>query len=165
MAGVQGDGGVSGILLQDAHKLAKLVVLCLSLSASVSELAAQTPNGLIARCGASSGTAYYFSDPLLNPEGPQWVEDGLSNGQIILTSIDGEWDIKFSDVRGGNSYREDGAVVIKVGENKGKLNIVAAHPNYVDTYTFNLFDREVVWTSHKLGPLPPKVAIYRAECE
>jgi len=35
---------------------------------------------------------------------------------------------------------------------------------YTDIYTFDAGTSEVVWSSHKIGTLVKKVAIYRADC-
>ncbi|PWL35002.1 MAG: hypothetical protein DCO97_11565 [Marivita sp. XM-24bin2] len=47
-----------------------------------SAVAAQ--DGVIARCGASEGQGYFFHDPIMNPSGPEWADDGISNGKILL---------------------------------------------------------------------------------
>lgn len=119
---------------------------------------------VVAHCGASQGTGYFFHDERFNPTGPDWAEDGMSNGRIILVRDGDDWDILFSDAVGSFGYRQDGATVLLVGNNGDFLTIGAFHPNYVDTYTFDLSGLEVVWTSHKTGTAIQKVAIYRADC-
>jgi len=119
---------------------------------------------VVAHCGASQGTSYFFHDEIFNPEGPDWAEDGIGNGRIILVREAEDWDILFEDVFGSPGYRSDGATVILLAMNAQYITVGAFHPNYVDTYTFNLVANEVVWTSHKTGTFAPKVAIYRADC-
>ena len=67
---------------------------------------AQTSEGVIARCGASSGQAYFFKDELRNPEGGKWQQDGMSQGKIILVRLGEEWDMQLDDALGANSYRQ-----------------------------------------------------------
>ncbi len=100
----------------------------------------------------------------MNPSGPSWENDGISNGQILLVKLGQEWDIQFGDSIGSYGYRQDGAAVIALGSNNSMLNVGAFHPNYTDIYTFNMLSKEVLWTSHKIGTAITKVAIYRAEC-
>jgi len=44
------------------------------------------------------------------------------------------------------------------------LTIGAFRGTYVDIFTFNFSNNEVLWTSHKIGTAIAKVGIYRAEC-
>jgi hypothetical protein len=124
----------------------------------------QSGEGVVARCGASTGLSYFFFDEVMNPEGPDWSDDGLSNGNILLVRLGQEWDIQFGDSIGAYGYRQDGAGVIPLGNENGKLTVGAFHPNYTDIYTFNFADKEVLWTSHKIGTAITKVGVYRAEC-
>lgn len=126
------------------------------------EAAAQ--EGAIARCGASSGQGYFFWDELTNPDGPNWDDDAISNGKIVLIRLGDEWDIQFDDVAGASGYRQDGATVLVLGDNGTKLVVGAFRGTYSDVYTFDFTGRSVTWTSHKLGPIVAKVAIYQAEC-
>ncbi|MCR9148846.1 MAG: hypothetical protein NXH83_01600 [Rhodobacteraceae bacterium] len=127
-------------------------------------LAAQSSEGVIARCGASEGQGYFFHDPVMNPEGPDWSKDGISSGRIVLVRLGDEWDIQFDDIAGAYGYREDGARVIPLGGADNLLTVGAFRGTYVDIYTFNFAGNEVLWTSHKIGTAIGKVAIYRAEC-
>ena len=122
------------------------------------------PEGVLARCGASKGQGYFFHDSLMNPEGPNWDQDGISNGKIVLIKLGDEWDIQFGDAMQAYGYRQDGAVVMPLSIGDGKLTIGAFHNIYSDIYTFDFRGEEVVWTSHKLGPIVAKVAIYKAVC-
>lgn len=119
---------------------------------------------VVAHCGASQGISYYFYDEVFNPDAPGWVEDGISSGRIILVREGDEWDILFGDAAGSTSYRNDGAVVVLLAQNERFITVGAFTPFYSETYTFNLVDNEVVWTSHKTGTPVPKVAIYRSDC-
>ena len=137
-------------------------VVAATIGTSVSS---QSGEGVLARCGASSGVGYFFFDELFNPEGPDWSDDGISNGNILLVRLGDEWDIQFGDTLGAYGYRQDGAEVIPLGNASDKLTVGAFHPNYTDIYTFNFSGAEVVWSSHKIGPLMTKVAIYQADCQ
>jgi hypothetical protein len=101
----------------------------------------------------------------MNPEGPEWADDGISGGKIILVRLGNEWDIQFDDAFGASGYRQDGATVLVLGAADGKLTVGAFRGTYTEIYTFNFDGREVIWTSHKTGTFLPKVAIYRAECD
>jgi hypothetical protein len=129
-----------------------------------SSATAQLPEGVIARCGASKGHAYFFAAPM-NPDGPRWVEDGISNGKIVLVRLGDEWDIQFDDVLDSSGYRQDGARVMLLMQNESLVTVGAFSAQYVDIYTFDLDGREVAWTSNKHGPIAPKSAAYRAKCE
>lgn len=106
-----------------------------------------------------------FYDDIMNPDGPMWEEDGISDGKIVLVGLGDEWDIQFDDAAGAYGYRQDGAEVLVLGNTETKLTVGAFRVTYTDIYTFNFANREVIWTSHKIGTLVTKVAIYRAECE
>lgn len=121
--------------------------------------------GVIARCGASKGQGYYFKDPTFNPSGPNWTDDGLSNGKIILVRLGDEWDIQFDDFVGASSYRQQGAAVIPLSDVSGAFITIGAFAGtYTEIYTFDIQENEVVWTSHKTGTPIKKVAIYRSSC-
>lgn len=124
---------------------------------------AQSGEGVLLRCGASTGQGYFFYDEVMNPTGPSWDHDGIANGQILLVKLGQEWDIQFGDAIGAYGYRQDGAEVMPLGSSDSFLTVGAFHRYYTDIYTFNLLSNEVLWTSHKIGAIP-KVAIYRAEC-
>lgn len=121
-------------------------------------------DGVIARCGASEGQGYFFHDPVMYPNGPEWADDGISNGKLLLVRLGEEWDIQFGDTIGEYGYRQDGATVFPVGQTEDILTIGAFRGTYVDMYTFNFSNNEVLWTSHKIGTAIAKVGIYRAEC-
>ena len=125
---------------------------------------AAATEGALARCGASKGAGYFFHDEIWNPSGPEWTEDGLSNGKIVLIRLGDEWDILFDDTLGASGYRNDGAGVLPLGAAKNMLTVGVFHPNYSDIFTFDFEGSEVVWTSHKIGTPIAKVAIYRSEC-
>lgn len=121
--------------------------------------------GVLARCGPSKGQSYYFKDPVFNPNGPNWTEDGISNGKIILVRLGDEWDIQFDDFLGASGYRQQGAAVIPLSDDSGPLLTVGAFAgSYTEIYTFDMSQSEVVWTSHKTGTSIKKVAIYRSTC-
>lgn len=136
----------------------------IALVVTFSTLANATSAEVIARCGPSHGYGWYFQDPFWKPDGSSWMDDGISDGAIILERRGEDYDIRFSDVAGGFTYRSDGATVLLLGQEGGRMTVGAFRGNYADIYTFDLINAEVAWTSQKLGPLAPKVAVYRAEC-
>ena len=101
----------------------------------------------------------------MNPEGPGWNEDGMSNGRIILVKLGEEWDIQFDDSLGTSGYRQDGGKVLPLLQGPGMLTVGAFNKLYVDIYTFDFVRRKVAWSSNKIGPLVPRVAAYSADCE
>lgn len=151
-------------------RLVELIKVHLSLSFLlravflVSPIAASASEGAIARCGAPKGTGYFFFDELMNPNGPEWGDDGISDGKMVLISLGDEWDIQFDDIVGAYGYRQDGAEVIPLGASGEKFTIGAFRGTYTDVFTFDIARKEVVWTSHKIGTAIPKVAIYHAAC-
>jgi TPR repeat protein len=120
--------------------------------------------GVLARCGASSGYSYFFGDPAYKPSGSSWEEDGMSQGNILLVRLGDEWDIQFGDSIGAYGYRQDGASVLPLGQTETMLTVGVFGNTYVDLYTFNSTNKEVAWTSHKIGTDINKVAIFRADC-
>lgn len=127
-------------------------------------LSAQTFDGAIIRCGASTGHAFFFQNDL-NPHGPDWAEDALSSGKIVLIKLGDEWDIQFDDVAGSYGYRQDGARVLPIIQTESMITVGAFAAQYVDIYTFDLANRIVGWTSNKQGPFIPKTAAYSATCD
>jgi hypothetical protein len=124
----------------------------------------QQGDGVLMRCGASSGHGYFFYDELTNPSGPNWADDGISQGKIILIRLGEEWDIQFDDAVGAFGYRQDGAVVLPMLEKPGMLTVAAIGQNYVDIYTFDFIGKTVAWSSNKIGPIVAKVSAYSADC-
>ncbi len=137
------------------------IVIAAVISATHSAIAAE---GVLARCGASKGYGYFLYDEIMNPKGPSWNEDGISDGKILLVKLGDEWDIQFGDTVGEYGYRQDGAKVIPLGGADGKMTIGAFAGSYTDVYTFDFTQKEVVWSSHKIGTPIPKVGTYRANC-
>ncbi len=121
-------------------------------------------DGVLARCGASFGTGYFFHDDVTNPGGPEWSTDRITDGNLLLVRLGDEWDIQFGDSIGEYGYRQDGAEVIPLGQADGMLTVGAFRGTYTDIFTFDFEGDEVVWTSHKTGTVIKKVAVYRAEC-
>ncbi|GGL55761.1 hypothetical protein GCM10011392_07740 [Wenxinia marina] len=102
----------------------------------------------------------------MNPEGPGWEQDGISGGQTTLVSFGAaSWDIFFTDTIGSFSYSGDGATVVELGRYGNRLTIGAFRGTYTDVFTFDFASSELVWTSHKIGTMVSKVAVYRADCE
>lgn len=141
------------------------VLLLLIATLPVWNTSAESSDGVLARCGASKGRSYFLKDNITNPGGPNWEEDGITNGKIILVRLGKEWDIQFDDASGAYGYRQDGATVVTLGKFEDKLSIGAFRGTYSDIYTFDFSQEEVIWTSHKIGTAVPKVAIYTAKCE
>lgn len=143
-------------------KFVCFAVLALTVSAPAT---AQDVDGVLARCGASKGHGYFFKDENFNPTGPEWEDDGISNGKIILVRLGDEWDIQFDDIAGAYSYRQDGANVLPLMNTPGMLSVGAFGALYADIYIFDLANKNVAWSSNKLGPIGSKVAVYSADCQ
>lgn len=143
----------------------KLILILCSGICTAGAVFAQATEGVLIRCGASSGHAFFFQDEFFNPEGSGWQEDGMSSGKIILVKLGNEWDIQFDDAIGTSGYRQDGARVIPLSGKSEMLTVGAFNSDYVDIYTFDFIGKQVAWSSSKLGPFAPKVAAYAAECE
>ena len=69
--------------------MTRFLLLCVSLFSTP----AFSQDGGLIRCGASDGRGYFFHEPVGNPEGPEWSDDAMSNGKIILVKLGEEWDI------------------------------------------------------------------------
>jgi hypothetical protein len=138
------------------------ILLALSLAQTAN---AQQGDGVLMRCGASTGHGYFFYDELTNPRGPYWDVDRISNGRIVLLRLGDEWDIQFDDSVGAFGYRQDGASVLPILEKPGMLTVAAFGLNYADIYTFDFIGKKVAWSSNKIGPIVPRVAAFSADCE
>lgn len=79
---------------------------------------AQAEEVVIARCGASDGTVFYFEGGLVPPGQGGWKRDGMSSGKIRVVSKDGALDVRFSDATGERSHRGEGSDVRLVGLDK-----------------------------------------------
>jgi len=130
-----------------------------------SHLTSNTGLSVWAMCGASKGQGYYFKDELMNPDGPNWSEDGISNGQITLVENRDQVDILFGDAARATGYVQDGAQVILLHLSDKYIRVGAFHNNYADIYNFNRETSEVVWSSNKSGPITGKVAVYVSKCQ
>ena len=119
---------------------------------------------VMAMCGASSGTGYFFKDTLYNPEGGRWLDDGISNGQITLVRDGESYDILFGDAARGTGYRQDGAQVFMLHSGEKFIRVGAFADNYADIYNFDREDNKLVWSSNKSGPFSGKVAVYESDC-
>jgi len=100
-----------------------------------------------------------------------WTEDGISDGQIILTRDEEKFDLIFSDASGKtSSARGQGGSVYTLRVNPLISLLVIYPPDIVsvaETYTFHLDDDgkgTVAWTTTKAGGLVDKAAVYKAEC-
>ena len=129
-----------------------------------SHLTSNTGLSVWAMCGASQGQGYYFKDDFMNPDGPNWTEDGISDGQITLVENGDQFDILFGDVAGATGYVQDGAQVILLHLSDKYIRVGAFHNNYADIYNFDRQTSEVVWSSNKSGPITGKVSVYVAKC-
>ena len=106
------------------------ITICSTVSAEV-----------VMHCGASLGKSYFITDPIFNPEPSSWQEDGMSNGRIILTKEEDDWDILFGDALGSTGYRSDGASVVLLAVTDRFLRIGAFHQNYADIYNFDFAEK------------------------
>ena len=145
-------------------KLVREFALTFGLSLIVPSLSIAQPIEVLFSCGASSGYGYYFTDPIFNPDGPNWTKDGMRNGSITLVSQGENLDIIFDDAARGHGYRSDGAEVVFLGGSDRYYRVGAFHQNYADIYTFDVLGKKVVWSSNKSGPLSSKVVVYEAVC-
>ena len=143
----------------------RLVVIIFSFIGLFQKANAQVSDGVLIRCGASAGHAFFFEDPVFNPSASDWIEDGMTKGEIILVKFGEEWDIQFDDVLGSTGYRQDGAKVSVLLAKPKILMVGAFNTNYVDIYTFDFEHKVVAWSSNKMGPFARKVAVYVATCD
>ncbi|MDO5658657.1 MAG: hypothetical protein Q4G36_10105 [Paracoccus sp. (in: a-proteobacteria)] len=120
---------------------------------------------VLIRCGESVGTTYVFGNQRSHTGNGGFFDDGMDGGNIILVSDSVGPDIRFHDTVGQKSYRDDGATVQVHSSADDRFVIVtAAHRNYFDVYTFDVLQREVAWTSAKIGPFMARSGLMRASC-
>lgn len=139
-----------------------LSILCIAFLPTF--VTGQAVDGVLMRCGASSGQSYIFKNQL-SPDDSGWMTDGINNGKIVLIRLGDEWDIQFDDSVGAYGYRQDGARVFPLFQNDNLLTVGAFGALYVDIFTFDFENQIVGWTTNKHGPVFPKVSAFVADCD
>lgn len=126
---------------------------------------------IVTRCGPSAGYGYYFGGPL-NPEGPNWVEDGISGGGFDLVRDGEQFDIILTDTIGTRSAKADGFHVVAVPQPTPEyLMILSIAPStgVVEHYLFQLNSNgngTALWGSLKGSGSPiSKSALYKSLCK
>lgn len=152
--------GIYNFMRGKMRSIVAAAFICMSATSAFAQ------DGVVIRCGSSTGQGYYFPEMAGAPGSGRWSEDGFSTGKIILVNLGDEWDIMFDDAIGAHSYRKDGAAVVPILRNDRFITVMALmQPNYSDIYTFDLEKREVAWSSQRITALFPKVAVYKAQCQ
>ena len=125
----------------------------------------------IAECGASAGWGFFPKSALVeNKDANRWVQDGISNGRIVLSQgADGSFDLLYGDtISAINSASKDGGVIVQLGQTRNSIAILVSYPgSSAETYVFRTGSndtKEVLWTANKYGTLIPNVRAMRAPC-
>lgn len=137
-------------------------LLALTLACSAGPGIAQT----IIECSGSAGKAFYFDiDPQTGkPTG--WVDDGISNGSVVLVVNDNSVDIIIKDAVSTFSARADGATVTLLEVRDPFVEILVSYPQGAkELYTFDVKERRLVWSQHKFGVLFDKASTFISECK
>lgn len=124
----------------------------------------QEKTNVIAMCGASEGISYNFRDDIVNPDGPDWSNDEISDGQITLVQSGDQFDILFGDAMRATSYSSDGAQVVLLHWGNQFIRVGAFSNEYADIYNFDRIISQVAWSSNKSGPILGRVAVYVSDC-
>ena len=123
----------------------------------------------IAVCGRSDGYAYFPSVGLMADKNIQGTKDAISSGKFTL-SISGldTFDLLFTDATGAvRSATQDGAKVLRIGQNKTSITVLIVYPMLAEVYTFlqSKSGPEVMWTTNKYSTPILKAGAYRAACK
>ncbi|MEA1675248.1 hypothetical protein [Nitrospirillum sp. BR 11163] len=154
-----------------------LAATAAALWASLATYPAQAAT-VIATCGPSKGTAYFFPSPQMKGPDTGWHDDGIDGGAVSLVmladkpgAIEDKPDLIFKDSYGTRSAIQDGAIVSILAANTlNRIVIVQAFysgSETVEVYTFRIGpDKrgEVLWSAARAGGTFQKSALMRAEC-
>jgi hypothetical protein len=137
----------------------------------VAVIASNANAAIIARCGASSGFAFYFQSAIVPADQAGWSDDAVGDGEIqLIVDASSGPDIVYSDAVGTRSATAEGALVTFVGgAADGFLIVLLVYPNraVLEHYVFQLDDAgngTVVWGSARAGGMLQKSNLLVAEC-
>jgi len=118
---------------------------------------------IVMQCGEISGHAYYL--PRENLEG-NWVRDRAKSSGFSLSLEGKKSDILWKDVTGIRSVTSDGGKVFVQGFSQGIITLYVYYEKYSQSelWTFNLEKKEMYYSTHRIGGVTAKVALYKASC-
>ena len=139
-----------------------IATLCLTLTVLFTSESVKAE--ILLQCGAISGHAYYL--PTGNLEG-EWVRDRAKSSGFSLNVEGQKGDILWKDMTGIRSATSDGGKVSIQGFSQGVMTLYVFYEKYSlsELWTFNLKKKEMYYSTHRIGGLAPKVALYKATCK
>ena len=138
------------------------VPTCVAAPSMVLAIKSKAEGETIIECGSSDGRAYYLASPLIPEAEAGWSNDDIPDGKIALTAGDGdEIDLLLMDSVGLKSARSYGATIAPIGIGESTVTVMVRYSSAVlEVYSFNLVNRSVYWTQHKMEQAVSKVAAF-----
>ena len=119
----------------------------------------------IIECEGSFGKAFYFSDSPETGDEVGWVDDGITDGSVVLVRNGDALDIIIRDAVGRISATAEGANVILLDVRDPFIEVLVSYPQGAkELYTFDMKERRLAWSQHKFGVAFDKAATFLAEC-
>lgn len=119
----------------------------------------------IIECEGSFGKAFYFADSPETGEEVGWVDDGITDGSVVLVRNGDALDIIMRDAVGTISATAEGATVILLDVRDPFIEVLVSYPQGAkELYTFDMKERRLAWSQHKFGVAFDKAATFLAEC-
>ena len=119
----------------------------------------------IIECEGSFGKAFYYDDSPETGEQVGWVDDGITDGSVVLVRSGDALDIILRDTVGTISATAEGATVILLEVRDPFIEVLVSYPQGAkELYTFDLQERRLAWSQHKFGVMFDKAATFLADC-
>ena len=116
-------------------------------------------------CHAKESTDYWFQHPVFNPTQSHWKNFDLNGISYSLAIIGDEFDIIISGDGITHSARENGRIVSVLASNSDSRVIGVFSDISNSIFTFDFQNREMVVSSHQIGPGPSYASIAHADCK
>ena len=110
---------------------------------------------VIAECGSSKGYAYFYPSFAVAESEAGFTEDALSAGSTSIVTIEGKFDVLFTDASGSTqSSLSQGANIFPVGpiSAEGFLVLIVAYPSKtVEIYSYHAPTKILTLLQHRYG--------------
>ena len=151
-------------------KIIVLVGLALFSMMSTWTVAADLAPTIIARCGETSGYAYYAERKIVPREKAGWQKDGITGGKVVLARLpNGSLDLIYYDrTESVRSSVKEGAVITLALSNDEELTVIIRYSGETsEIFSFWLDRRgrlQYAQLQSKTSPYLTKQALFVGEC-
>lgn len=150
-------------------KINVLVGLALFSMMSTWTVAADLAPTIIARCGESSGYAFYAERKIVPREKAGWQKDGITGGKVVLARLpNGSLDLIYDDQSESvRSSIKEGAVITLALSNDEELTVIIRYSHTSEIYSFWSDRRgrlQYALLQSKAPPALTKQALFVGEC-